>query len=289
MQPYFYIIKHKETGKYYAGSRTAKNSNPNELLKEDGYHTSSTIVNTIIKTMGLHSFEVVKIKIFNTPNEAYDYETRFLKKVNASSNKNFLNLHNNVFTLGKMIDDEFVSFASMGGKVAGNICAMNGHLDRIREMVDEEKRKENALKAMYEKQAGWFSLTDDERRKYASLGGKVQGKHNAESGHMLRIREMVDEEKRIANVKKSLSENKTGCFLDKDLHRKSASLGGKTQGKKNAEGDHLKNISRQYWKDVRNGKIDRKKRKWYNNGYEERQIPEDDPIPESFVVGRLKK
>jgi len=61
------------------------------------------------------------------------------------------------------------------------------------------------------------------------------------------------------------------------------------QGKKNAESDHLKNIASQYWEDVRSGRIKRKKRKWYNNGYEERQISEDDTIPESFVRGRLKK
>ncbi len=89
MQPYFYIIRHKETGKYYAGSRTAKNFKPNELLKEGGYHTSSTIVKEIISTTGLNSFEVVRIKTFDTPSEAYDYETRFLKKINAANNKNF--------------------------------------------------------------------------------------------------------------------------------------------------------------------------------------------------------
>jgi len=233
MQPYFYVIKHKETGKYYAGSRTAKNSNPSELLKEDGYHTSSIIVKKIITITGLKSFEVVRIKTFNTPNEAYDYETRFLKKVNAANNINFLNLHNNVFTLGEVIDNEFVPFTSKGGKIGGVINAINGH--------------------------------------------------------MLRIREMVDEEKRIAKVKKTLSENKTGCFLDEELHKKSASLGGKVQGKRNAESGHLKNIACKYWEDVRSGKIERKKRKWYNNGHEERKIPEGETIPENFVKGRLKK
>ncbi len=38
---YFYIIEHSSTGKLYAGARVAKNCHPNELLKEDGYITSS--------------------------------------------------------------------------------------------------------------------------------------------------------------------------------------------------------------------------------------------------------
>ena len=289
MIPYFYIIKHKVSGKYYAGSRTSKKSNPSELLEKEGYVTSSGIVKHIIETEGIDSFEIIRTKTFSNPEEAYDYETRFLRKVNAAKNKSFLNLHNNNFNLGRFVDGEFISFASMGGKVAGNMCANNGHLDRIRELVDQEKRKEAALLAMYEKQSGWFSITTEERKKYSSMGGKVQGPKNAETGHINRIRQLVDEEKRLKNLRDSLSKNKTGCFLDPELRKISSSLGGKVQGTKNDESGHLKNISNDYWEGVRNGTIQRSKKFWYNNGNEEKQIPIDSEIPVGFVKGRLKR
>ncbi len=290
MTPYFYIIQHNNSCKYYAGSKYSKNSNPSKLLVEGGYTTSSKIVNIIIEKEGLQAFSVRKIKTFNTQAEAYNYETRFLRKVNAANNNSFINLHNNNFILGKEDNNGYFSlYASLGGKVQGKRNAENGHMLKIRQMVDEEKRAASVIKSMYENGTGWFSLTKEEQRYYASLGGKVQGKRNAENGHMLKIRQMVDEEKRIANLKESLHENKTGCFLDPVLRKRSSSLGGKTQGKANADNGHLKNISKQYWEDVRSGKITRTKKVWYNNGIEEKQIPIGEIIPESFVKGRLKK
>ena len=95
MQPYFYIIEHIKTNKYYVGSKFGKNSNPKLLLKPNGYNTSSKTIRKIIEKEGLNSFKIRKIKIFDLPEEAYIYETRFLRKVKASSNKRFFNRHNN--------------------------------------------------------------------------------------------------------------------------------------------------------------------------------------------------
>lgn len=94
-QPYFYIIKHIKTGKYYAGSRHAKGCHPQELLKVGGYNTSSKYVNDIIDMEGMDSFLVERIRTFNTAEEAVSYETRFLKRVNARSNEMFINRCNN--------------------------------------------------------------------------------------------------------------------------------------------------------------------------------------------------
>ena len=93
--PYFYIIKHTKSCKFYAGCRWVKGCKPEELLTENGYLTSSKVVNKIIQEEGINSFTIVRIKTFNTPQEAYDYETRFLKKVKAKTNDNFLNKHEN--------------------------------------------------------------------------------------------------------------------------------------------------------------------------------------------------
>ena len=90
--PYFYIIKHKISGKQYAGSRWMSGCHPSELLQVDGYHTSSNTVHSLIDSGGLESFEIVEILILDDP---YTYETHFLKENNCAESDNWLNKHNN--------------------------------------------------------------------------------------------------------------------------------------------------------------------------------------------------
>jgi hypothetical protein len=92
--PYFYIIKNLENGKYYAGSRTSVNADPEELLTENGYKTSSILVKSLIN-LGT-DFVIRRIKIFENNIDALEYETKFLKKVDAKNNSNFYNQCNNV-------------------------------------------------------------------------------------------------------------------------------------------------------------------------------------------------
>ena len=94
-RPYFYIIQHIESGKYYAGVKYARNANPDNLLKSNGYQTSSYRIQNIILEEGVESFVIRKIKLFETGEEALDYESRFLRRVNAAFNDNFLNRSNN--------------------------------------------------------------------------------------------------------------------------------------------------------------------------------------------------
>ncbi len=94
-KPYFYIIEHIKSGKYYAGVRFAKNCNKEELLQENGYYTSSKYVKELIESDGLESFKIRKIKEFDTAKEAMEYETRFLKKVKARNNYMFINKSEN--------------------------------------------------------------------------------------------------------------------------------------------------------------------------------------------------
>lgn len=93
--PYFYIIQQKSTGRYYAGSRWAAGSTPLELLQEDGYKTSSSTIQKILEDDGLESFVIVKTRTFDEPAKAYEYETRFLRKVKAKVNQRFINKHEN--------------------------------------------------------------------------------------------------------------------------------------------------------------------------------------------------
>jgi hypothetical protein len=96
--PYFYIIQEVSTSMYYAGVKWAQGCHPNQLLKEDGYHTSSETIKKIIDENGLDTFIIRKIRTFETADEAYNYETRFLQKVNARKHPKFYNGHNNDFS-----------------------------------------------------------------------------------------------------------------------------------------------------------------------------------------------
>lgn len=92
--PYFYIIQHVKSGKYYAGVRHGKGCDPNELLKVTGYKTSSRYVHALIEEDGLSSFVINRIRTFRTIDEAISYEQRFLTKVNAMNNDTFINMSN---------------------------------------------------------------------------------------------------------------------------------------------------------------------------------------------------
>lgn len=91
--PYFYIIQHITTGKYYAGSQYGKDANPNNLLIS--YTTSSSLINEIIKHDGINSFVIKKIRVFAVGNDAYAYETKFLQKLDCANHPLFYNKHNN--------------------------------------------------------------------------------------------------------------------------------------------------------------------------------------------------
>lgn len=94
-QPYFYVIQDVRNGMYYAGSKYGKDANQSVFMKEGGYLTSSNTVLNIISEFGISVFRIRVLKSFETSANAYDYETKFLKRVNAKSNPRFYNKHNN--------------------------------------------------------------------------------------------------------------------------------------------------------------------------------------------------
>lgn len=92
--PFFYIIQHDISGKMYAGSRTSAygDANPNQLLVT--YFTSSMVVKQMIKNK--EGFSVVEIKTFDSKQETYDYEIRFLQENNCAESEQWLNMHDGV-------------------------------------------------------------------------------------------------------------------------------------------------------------------------------------------------
>ena len=93
--PYFYVIQDTRNGMYYAGVKWGRDANPEKFMVEGGYTTSSNSVNKIIETYGLEVFTTRKIKTFNNKKYAINYETRFLKKIDAKNNPRFYNKQNN--------------------------------------------------------------------------------------------------------------------------------------------------------------------------------------------------
>lgn len=93
-KPYFYIIKHLPSQKYYAGCKINSKANSLNFMTTEGYQTSSKTIKELIVKDSLSQFSVIRIKHFETSTEALMYETRFLTKVNASKNIMFYNKHN---------------------------------------------------------------------------------------------------------------------------------------------------------------------------------------------------
>lgn len=132
-------------------------------------------------------------------------------------------------------------------------------------------------------------LTDERKFEISSSGGKVQGKINAESGHMKRIQKLGDKVKNGRLGGEATIRSGKGAFGDPEQRVKVAKLGGKVQGKINAESGHLKNISKDYWNKVKSGEIERPKRTWYTDGRESVLVQEGDTPPDGFYKGRKIK
>ncbi len=69
--PYVYLIRHKETGVLYAGSKFAKNAKPSKFFVK--YFTSSDRV----KELGWENFEVLEVR---ATKKARDHEAKLLQK-----------------------------------------------------------------------------------------------------------------------------------------------------------------------------------------------------------------
>lgn len=100
VNPYFYVLRHKQSGICYAGSRyTTKGCHSAELLQNGGYLTSSSVVQTIISENGTDSFEIIniveqdKIKEMGF-NNVREYESHFLKENGCKESNMWFNQSN---------------------------------------------------------------------------------------------------------------------------------------------------------------------------------------------------
>lgn len=113
------------------------------------------------------------------------------------------------------------------------------------------------------------------------LGGMKIGKANKESGHMKKIQKLgaAIGGKRGSEV---CRETKTNAFFDPILRTEIARLGGKAQGKINADSGHLKRIAK--LPNKRNlGMI------WITDGIENKMISKKDTIQDGWRKGKTQK
>ena len=90
--PFTYVVTHIPTGKKYYGSRYKKYCQPEDLWTT--YFTSSQNIHSLIQETGKQSFLISIRKIFATVEECRYWESRFLHKINAQLNPNWINAHN---------------------------------------------------------------------------------------------------------------------------------------------------------------------------------------------------
>lgn len=143
--PYVYLVKNKTTKLSYIGVRYAKGCRPIDFW--DTYFTSSKLVHSLIQTYGKTDF-VFKIlhKFPDNPEGAILKEAEYFKLLQKRNN--YLNC---CYSSG-FLDPKI---SSKAGKVGGSIVK--------------------------NKKIGIFR-SEKERRHWASLGGKIGGKAQAERG-----------------------------------------------------------------------------------------------------------
>jgi len=140
-KPYFYIIKHIPSQKYYAGCKINSRANSSDFMTERGYQTTSQVIKEIIQRDGLNSFEIVKIKHFEIPDDALNYEMKFLTKVNAAENARFYNRHNG----GK-------NFVNKGGYKLSESTKQKMRKPKSKETIEKQNQeKKTRSKDVYRK------------------------------------------------------------------------------------------------------------------------------------------
>ena len=109
MNPYYYHIKHKPTGKIYIGSQYGVKSDPKNLLKT--YFTSSKKVKELIEKDGVNSFEIVYI---DARTDAREHEQKCLMEIytNLGRDKFLEQYLNRNLSPGILLTEEMIEKAN---------------------------------------------------------------------------------------------------------------------------------------------------------------------------------
>jgi hypothetical protein len=203
--PYFYIIQHIPTKKFYAGCKINNQADSSNLMTEDGYKTTSKIIKELIEIEGLKSFRILKIKNFETKEEALNYETRFLKKVNAAENPNFFNLHNG----GK-------NFVNKGGYNLSDSTKNKMRKPKSKETIERQKaamkrrKKESWLKSAETRRNNGLPWISDEQREKVKEFNKKYWNAQTKEEQKLRMIDFYKKNPISEETRKKLKECNSG-------------------------------------------------------------------------------
>jgi hypothetical protein len=127
--------------------------------------------------------------------------------------------------------------------------------------------------------------TDEAAKISSSLGGTVQGKRNAENGHMKRVQKLSNPVEAGKKGGAATIASGKGAFGDPIQRLESCRKGGEAQGKINAESGHLKKIAQMT--------IEENKRNlgmiWVTNGAQNKMLSKTEIIPAGFHRGKTQK
>lgn len=203
--PYTYLIRHKESRKYYQGSKTSRGCNPDDFLKEDGYLTSSKIIKKIIENEGIGSFEIISLDIFDDVIEARLAEVKYHSHFDVASNIEYYNQHNageKFTTTGKPISEEHKKKISnfQKGKPKSKEANLKNSISNTGRKVSEETRKKISDSKKGTVQTEEHKRKNSEANKGRKVSEETRGKISTANKGKTRSEE----------YKKKLSELRTG-------------------------------------------------------------------------------
>lgn len=178
MQPYFYKIKHINTGKYYVGAQYGKNSDPTKFWQT--YFTSSKSVNALIQLEGKESFEIIEIV---QRDDAREFERRYLKKCfGMFGRQKFLStfLNRNIAP-GILLTKDIIEKANIKRKISNSISAKKlitegRHNFQLKNASDcSHVREQRSIRMRGNKHGAKRIMTDELKSK---LSGKSKGNTN---------------------------------------------------------------------------------------------------------------
>ena len=139
----------------YAGSRFAVGCHPDEFMQPNGYTTSSHVVNSIIKTEGINSFEILRIDYNCDGIHPYQYETAFLQCLDCANSPDWFNGHNNdnILALGT---ERFANmlFLKYGVYRTAHIPGIQNKIKQTKKLIYGDENYNNREKAL----ATWITL-----------------------------------------------------------------------------------------------------------------------------------
>lgn len=196
-QPYFYIIKHKPSGRFYAGAKWAKDADSTKLMKEHGYKTSSNLVKRLIKEDGLDSFVIIdlihhdELKIPFGCTSVEEYESWFISSNDIVSNESWINANNKRLAHGskqyklammKIYGVEHPSQSNEIRQKVKNTLLNNYGVEHPLQSPDIKKRMQESVKRRLLKEGKKSFLTPDNL-----VSMSVKGKQRAADPNYIKM------------------------------------------------------------------------------------------------------